>query len=104
MINIWRVTARLSLVPAKKIRLREIPQADASFETNRLVSQFVSVILAAVNLPFGSRLIFVEISSTLKSLTLAFSTPPIPSDSTAWPTKPMAEARLSSADRRIASQ
>ena len=97
-MNTCLVTALLSLVPEKKIRLRDIPQAEASFEMNRLVSQFVKVTFAAVNRPFGSKLIFVEISSTLKSATLAFSTPPMPSEPTPNPVKPIELARLSSVD------
>ena len=62
----------------------------------RLVSQFVKVILAAVNRPFGSRLILVDISSTRKSDILAFNTPPMPSEPTANPVKPIELARLSS--------
>ncbi len=82
-MNNWRVTARLSLVPAKNILFREIPHALASLPMKRLVSQFVNVIFAAVNRPRVSVLTLVEISSTLKSATLAFNTPPIPVESTA---------------------
>ena len=56
----WRVTARLSFVPAKKIRFRDIPQALASLPMKRFVSQFVNVMLAAVNRPLGSRLILLK--------------------------------------------
>ena len=83
MMKTWRVTARLSFVPAKKIRFREIPHALASLPMNRFVSQLVNVMLAAVKRPLGSRLILVEISSTRKSATLAFRTPPMPVESTA---------------------
>ena len=51
-MNTWRVIALLSFVPAKKIRLREIPQALANLPMKRFVSQLVRVILAAVNLPW----------------------------------------------------
>ena len=61
MMNTCLVIALLSLVPAKKILFLDIPHALANFPINRLVSQFVSVTLAAVNLPLGSKLILVEI-------------------------------------------
>ena len=83
MMNTCFVTALLSFVPAKNILLREMPQALANLPMKRFVSQFVSVIFAAVNLPLGSSVILVDISSTLKSDTLAFRTPPIPSALTA---------------------
>lgn len=70
-MNTWRVTARLSLVPAKKILFREMPHALASLLMKRFVSQLVRVMLAAVKRPRGSKLMFVEISSTLKSATRA---------------------------------
>ena len=97
-MNICLVIALLSLVPAKKILLREIPHAFANLPMKRFVSQFVSVMLAAVNLPLGSKLIFVEISSTLKSAILALSNPPIPDDSTAYPIKPIESANPSLTD------
>ena len=62
MMNTCLVMALLSFVPAKNIRLREIPQALANFPMKRFVSQFVNVILAAVNLPLGSSVILVDIS------------------------------------------
>ena len=97
-MNTCLVTALLSLVPAKNIRFLEIPHALANLPMNLLVSQLVSVMLAAVKRPLGSREIFVDISSTLKSVTLDFKTPPMPSPSTAYPVRPIALARLSSAD------
>ena len=72
-MKIWRVIALLSFVPAKNIRFLEMPHALANLPIKRLVSQLVSVIFAAVNLPLGSKEIFVEISSTLKSATLALA-------------------------------
>ena len=83
MTKICDVTARLSLVPAKKIRLREIPSFLARLLQKRLVSQFVKVIFATVKRPFGLRVMVVAISSTRKSATRDLSTPPIPLPSAA---------------------
>ena len=91
-MNNCLVIALLSLVPAKNIRLREIERFFAKRLMKRLVSQFVRVMLAAVKRPFGSRLIFVAISSTRKSCTLAFRIPPMPGESTAKPVSPIASA------------
>jgi hypothetical protein len=74
------VIARLSLVPAKNIRFLDIPKRLAKLLQNLLVSQLVRVILATVNLPRESNAIGVATSSTLKSETRAFKTPPIPTD------------------------
>ena len=59
---------------------------------NLLVSQFVSVILANVNLALLFRARLVEISSTLKSETLDFSLPPIPEKEVENPSKPIISA------------
>ena len=88
------MTALLSLVPAKKILLRDMPSRLAKLLQNLLVSQFVSVIRATVNLPRESKLIDVDISSTLKSETRAFRTPPIPVVSVAYPSSPGSSHRI----------
>ena len=98
MMKTCYVIALLTLDPAKNMRSLEMPHAEANLEMNLLVSQFVKVTLAAVNLPLESKLILVDISSTLKSETLDFNTPPIPFESTAKPVKPIELARLSSSD------
>ncbi len=72
--------ARLSLVPAKNIRFLEIPNRLDKLLQNLLVSQLVKVTLATVNRPRGSKARGVATSSTRKSDTRAFNTPPIPVD------------------------
>ena len=76
----------------KKILFRDMPSRLAKLLQNLFVSQFVSVIRATVNLPRESKLIDVDISSTLKSETRAFKTPPIPVVLVAYPSSPMARA------------
>ena len=80
MINICCVIARLSFVPAKNIRFLEIPKRFDKLLQNLLVSQLVKVTLATVNRPRESKVIGVATSSTLKSETRAFRTPPMPLD------------------------
>ena len=82
------VIALLSFSPDAKIRFLFIPHALESLLRKRLVSQFTSVALTTVKRPLGSRAGVGETSSTLKSSTLTFKIPPIPSPSTAPEPKP----------------
>ena len=79
----WVVIALLSFSPELNILFLFIPQDLARRLMYRLVSQFVIVTLATVNLPFSSKAGTLDDSSTLKSSTRAFSSPPMPSDGTA---------------------
>ena len=71
---------------------------------NLFVSQLVSVTFATVNLPLGSSATALDISSTRKSETLAFKTPPIPIVLVAYPSRPMALATGSFVDINIPNQ
>ena len=68
----------LVLCSGKQIRLLEIRRRFANCLTNLLVSQFVKVILARVNLPLLSVETDLDSSSTRKSLTRILSIPPMP--------------------------
>jgi len=74
----WVVTARLSLVPANPIPLREMPSALAMCRTRRLVSQFVAVTRATQYLPSVFSGGYLDTSSTTKSSGHALSLPPVP--------------------------
>ena len=82
------VIALLSFNPDAKIRFLFIPHALDNLFKNRFVSQFSNVALTTVKRPFGSSAGMGETSSTLKSSTLTFRIPPIPSPSTAPEPKP----------------
>ncbi len=63
----WVVTARLSLVPAKPILVRDIPMLRDIMRTRRFVSQLRLVTVAMAYSPFSFALGGSEISLTTKS-------------------------------------
>ncbi len=83
------VTARLSLVPANPILVRDIPMERDSMRTRRLVSQLRLVTVAMVNSPPSFSRGGSEISLTMKSSGSVLRCPPVPSVSHRYLCMPM---------------